>query len=66
MAKIDFKLYGRLITYVRSYKGRLFVAVVASGGVGLTDAGYAGLIRPLVDKVILGGYLEGSWIRDAH
>jgi len=37
----------------------------ASGGVGLTDAGYAGLVRPLVDKVILGGYLEEG-IRAAH
>ena len=52
MPKIDFKLYRRLIAYVRPYKGRLFVAVLVSGGVGLTDAGYAGLIRPLVDKVI--------------
>jgi len=40
----------------------LFVAVVASGGVGLTDAGYAGLIRPLVDKVILSGYLEEIYL----
>jgi len=62
MPKIDLKLYRRLIAYVRPYKG----AVVASGGVGLTDAGYAGLTRPLVDRVILGGYLGGSWIRDAH
>lgn len=51
--------YRRLLGYIRPYKTRLILAITASIGVALCNAGYAGLIRPLIDKVILGGYSAG-------
>lgn len=62
LKKLDFRIYRRLLVYVRPYRGRLLVAMIASVGVGLTNAGYASLIRPLVDKVILGGYETGIYL----
>lgn len=54
--------YRRMLKYIRPYRNRLLIAIVASIGVGATNAGYAGLIRPLVDKVILGGEKAGIWL----
>ncbi len=56
------KPYPRLLHYVLPFKGRLVIALAASAVVGLTDAGYAGLIRPLVDRVILGGFTAGVYL----
>jgi len=52
------KIYRRLLGYVRPYKVRLVVSMVASLGVAGSDVTYAKLIQPFVDKVLQPGGQE--------
>lgn len=48
-------IYQRLLAYTLQVKGRIALSMIASLGVGLSDAAYAALVKPLVDTIIVGG-----------
>lgn len=52
------QIYRRLLGYVRPYRGRIAVSMVASLGVAGSDVTYAKLIQPFVDKVLKPGGQE--------
>lgn len=52
------KVYRRLLKYVRPYKGRLFIAVIAMLGVAGTTALAALLIKNVLDDVFIAGDRE--------
>jgi len=53
MAKIDWHIYGRLLSYVRPYRGRLALSVIASVGVAGSDAVAAKLVQPFIDWIVV-------------
>ncbi|MFO7984032.1 MAG: ABC transporter ATP-binding protein [Desulfuromonadales bacterium] len=46
-------IYGRLLEYVKPYKGRLAISIVASVGVAGSDAAAARLVQPFIDRLIV-------------
>ncbi len=55
MASASVDIYRRLLRYSRPYAGRIAFSILASLVVAGTDVSYAGLVQPLVDKIIAGG-----------
>ncbi len=51
-------IYKRLFAYAAPYKGRLALAMLASLGVGGSDAVIAYLVKPFVDELIIAGNVE--------
>jgi len=53
MAKIDWHIYRRLFGYVKPYRGRLALSVIASVGVAGSDAVAAKLVQPFIDWIVV-------------
>jgi len=53
MAQIDWHIYRRLLNYVRPYRGRLTLSVIASVGVAGSDAVAAKLVQPFIDWIVV-------------
>ncbi|PLY08300.1 MAG: lipid A export permease/ATP-binding protein MsbA [Desulfuromonas sp.] len=53
MAQIDWHIYRRLLNYVRPYRGRLILSVIASVGVAGSDAVAAKLVQPFIDWIVV-------------
>jgi len=49
----DWKLYKRLLGYIRPYRGRLLISIVASFGVAGSDAVAAKLVQPFIDWIVV-------------
>ena len=58
MASVSSNLYRRLLGYSRPYAGRIIFSILASLVVAGADVSYAGLVQPVVDKIIAGGQRE--------
>jgi len=50
---MNWDIYRKLLSYVRPYKGRLFVSVIASIGVAGSDAAAAKLVQPFIDWIVV-------------
>ncbi len=57
MIETDRNIYLRLIEYAKPYKGRIALSMLASAGVGGSDAIIAYLVKPFVDELIVAGNL---------
>ncbi len=55
MKRPTFHIYRRIFKYVKDYKWRIGIAMVASLGVSGSDVSYAKLVQPFVDKVLAPG-----------
>jgi subfamily B ATP-binding cassette protein MsbA len=51
-------MYGRLYSYARPYLGRVLLAMAASLLVSGSDVATAKLVKPFVDKLLIGGHRE--------
>jgi subfamily B ATP-binding cassette protein MsbA len=49
------QIYRRILNYVKKYKWRIVIAMLASLGVSGTDVSYAKLVQPFVDKILAPG-----------
>jgi len=49
----DWQLYRRLLGYIRPYRGRLLLSIVASIGVAGSDAAAAKLVQPFIDWIVV-------------
>jgi len=52
---LNWIIYRKLLSYIRPYKMRLLVSVIASIGVAGTDAATAKLVQPFIDWVVVEG-----------
>jgi subfamily B ATP-binding cassette protein MsbA len=55
MERSNLDIYRRILKYVKGYKWRIIIAMVASLGVSGSDVSYAKLVQPFVDKVLAPG-----------
>lgn len=56
--RVQFKSLRRVLVYVKPYKGRILISVIASLIVASTDAALAKLVQPFVDRLIIAGDKE--------
>jgi subfamily B ATP-binding cassette protein MsbA len=49
------QIYRRILIYVKKYKWRIVIAMLASLGVSGADVSYAKLVQPFVDKILAPG-----------
>lgn len=54
----QFATLRRLLSYIKPYKGRIAISMLASIGVASTDAAMAKLVQPFIDKLIIAGDTE--------
>lgn len=50
---MNWKIYKKLLGYIRPYKGRLTISIIASLGVAGSDAAAAKLVQPFMDWIIV-------------
>ena len=54
----QFATLRRLLSYVKPYKGRIAISMIASIGVASTDAAMAKLVQPFIDRIVVAGDTE--------
>ncbi len=52
---MNWEIYRKLLAYIRPYKGRLAISIIASIGVAGSDAAAAKLVQPFIDWIIVEG-----------
>ncbi|HEX9874074.1 MAG TPA: ABC transporter permease, partial [Deferrimonas sp.] len=53
MSQNAVQTYRRILEYVRPYKGRIALSMIASLGVAGTDAATAQMVQPFIDRLIV-------------
>ncbi|MEJ2520559.1 MAG: ABC transporter transmembrane domain-containing protein [Desulfuromonadales bacterium] len=57
------RTYQRLLSYVRPYRGRIAVSILASMGVAGADAILAKLVQPFIDRLVIAGDRDlAQWV----